>query len=67
MAKCKVTIMNDTSLFDGHGFVQTWCKEEKEKINSGGHGDFACVTVFSFTHMALERRKSMPGTCVPGT
>lgn len=67
MAKCKVTRMNAPSLFDVHGFVQTWCKEEKEKINSGGYGDFACVTVFSFTRMALERRKSMPGTCVPGT
>ncbi len=67
MAKCKVTRMNAPSLFDTHGFVQTWRKEEKEKINSSGHGDFACVTVFSFTHMALERRKSMPGTCVPGT
>ena len=31
MAKCKVTRMNDTSLFDVHGFVQTWRKEEKEK------------------------------------
>ena len=30
MAKCKVTIMNDTSLFDGHGFVHTWIKLEKE-------------------------------------
>ena len=30
MAKCKVTIMNDTSLFDGHGFVHTWLKLERE-------------------------------------